>query len=336
MDKHRDYTGEFMNSVGNRLLRYVAPVLLTLAGGFALIFFENVTEGTFLHKVGALALLAIIILALFALYISIAQLANLWIHNRYSSALTFPPGISLDDILPYTIEEERTDKVYSLNDDAVTFDVISRTTYRVRGGCSKVVFIEHTFTGFHLKNKADLLVELKSISGKGVVEANPVTSSNTSHCTVTARFETVLAPMEEATYRITLTYKKYQSICFTENGVRRMVHCKRAKLGIKRLALSIEFPHGYCVLQPEYVVEGSSAVRIYRVEALCEAENPDLNVQIQRAPIRMELVVNKPIPSLKYMLSWGLPESSMLSKLRFPGEQQRRMLEKGAVLDAKE
>ena len=319
MNQRRDYAGEFTKAISDKILNHVAPVLVTLAGAFALGFFEDFTSKTFLHKFGGLSILFIIIIVLIASYITIKEGVNFWLAQRHqNNALILPAGISFDDILPYTIEEEITEKYYSLNEGSDKFDVINKTTYKIKGGCTKVDFIEHNFTGFNLKREEDLTVKMESLSGNPVAETDPVTEKSTNQCRIKAQFITALAPSEVATYRITITYSNYQNYYSldTKNKT-HIAHCKRADLGVKRIDLSIVFPQGYRVLQPEYVVQGSSSVRIPIIENLCEVENRNLNEQIHSDPIKISLVVNNPIPNLRYMLSWCLPDNTMLNNAKF-------------------
>lgn len=311
-----DYVGEFLGNLGSKLTSYIIPVIITLIGAFATSFLGDISIMNFSQKIVALVILFSSILIIFAIFFMFKELFNYIIYNNKKNGIQFPYNISIDDISPYTIEEEKTEKKYLYTEDNKKFDVINTITYKVKGGCSKVEFIEHTFSGFHLNNSDDLSISLASISGKKIIEASPVKSQNQKSCVVRAEFETALFPNESSSYQIILNYKNYQDV-YKNDYNNQVIHSKRADLEIKRLILSIEFPEKYLVLQPEYIVESKSNVRIDRVEDLCSVENLDFTEQINQNPIKLELVVEKPIPSLKYMLSWKLPNLLHLEKSNF-------------------
>jgi len=320
-----DYVENFTNLVWQKLKKTFLPVFVTLLGIYGSTMTGNIATMPYIDRMKEFALYFVCIEGLFGFLYSVISLANIFFHYKVRSKLTLPYGISVDDISPYSIKEERTEKIYTLNSKHLTFDVINTTTYTVKGGCSRFDFIEHCFSALNLNDPNDLSVHIKSISGKRIIETEAVKEKTSERCVVQAVFETALEPNEEAKYQIVLKYDNYQCI-YSNNGNIPIKHCKWAELSKKRIILSITFPRDYRIKHPEYLVESNSNVRMTEVEKICEKENESLQNQMNRKNITLTLIVNKPVPSLRYSLLWKLPDIDLLKKEHFINQSQLQQL----------
>ena len=129
-------------------------------------------------------------------------------------------------------------------------------------------------------------------------------------------FQNALAPGQEIRYAVIFNRKCCQPAF--ETATQKMASQESIPiLETQRFKINIQFPKNYKIIRPRIVVLGKSDIELKTVSKIYQDINKQFLREVTGNPPKASIVIDGPIPNLRYKIEWCLPTKELLTQEGF-------------------